>query len=166
MAIIIAFPLMVILVVLQTSLVSRFPLLQGTPDLVLIAIIAWAVQNKVQTAWQWSIIGGLMVEVASALPPGVPLIGYCLAVAMALWFRRRSWQLPVLAMLVVTFFSTLAFHALAITSLRIIGDPIPVFEALSLITLPSLLLNILLAVPAYAIMGDIARWLYPEALEV
>jgi len=31
-----------------------------------------------------------------------------------------------------------------------------------LITLPSLLLNLLLAVPLYVVMRDLAHWVYPE----
>jgi hypothetical protein len=34
------------------------------------------------------------------------------------------------------------------------------------ITLPSLILNLLLAIPAYALFTDLAKWLYPEPLEV
>ena len=66
MAVLIAIPIMGVLAILQSSLVSRLPLLQGTPDLVMLAIIAWALQKRVQTAWQWSIIGGLVVSFYSA----------------------------------------------------------------------------------------------------
>jgi hypothetical protein len=38
-------------------------------------------------------------------------------------------------------------------------------EVLNQVTLPSLVLNLLLAVPIYAIIGDIADRFYPEELE-
>ena len=166
MATLIAIPILVGLVVLQSSLVNRFPLLQGVPDLVLLTIIAWALQKRVQTAWQWSIIAGLIVSLSTALPFGVPLLGYLLATGMALALRRRVWQVPVLAMFVVTFLGTLVMHAISIGALRVTGSPLPIIETLNLITLPSLLLNLLLAVPAYAMLGDLAKWLYPEELVV
>lgn len=166
MATLLAFPILGVLVVLQTSLVSRVPLLQGTPDLLLLAISAWALQKKVHTAWQWTVVGGIMITLASALPAGVSILGYSLATAFALALRRRVWQAPVLAMFLVVFSGTLVYHAIAILALRLVGNPIPVLDSINLITLPSLLLNLLLAVPAFMLMSDLADWLHPSEIEV
>jgi rod shape-determining protein MreD len=152
--------------VLQSALVSRITLLRGTADLVLLAIIAWALQKRVQTAWRWSIIGGLLVNIGSALPVGVPLIGYGLATGLALMLRRRVWQAPILAMFIATFFGTLIVQGISLAALRITGHPIPILDAFNLVILPGVLLNLLLAVPAYAMIGDLANWLYPEEIEV
>ena len=100
----IAIPILGILVIVQSSIFSRIPLIQGTPDLVLLAILAWALQKKVDTAWQWCIIGSLMVTLVSALPLGAVFVGYGIATAIALALRRRIWQIPLLAMFIVTFF--------------------------------------------------------------
>jgi hypothetical protein len=35
-----------------------------------------------------------------------------------------------------------------------------------LIILPSLLLNIILAAPVYAVIKDLAEWIYPEEIKV
>jgi len=166
MATLIAFPILAGLMILQSGIVSRIPLLHGTPDLILLVIIAWALQKKVQNAWQWSIIAGLLYNLVSALPIGVSLVGYGLATGLALAFRRRVWQAPILAMLVTTFLGTLVFLSVSYFSLRLLGDPIPLGPALNLIVVPSVLLNLVLAAPAYALMGDLARWLYPEEIEV
>jgi uncharacterized PurR-regulated membrane protein YhhQ (DUF165 family) len=80
--------------------------------------------------------------------------------------KRRVWQAPVIAMILSVFVGTLVFHLIALVALRFIGNPMNWFEAMNLVTLPSLLLNIILAIPAYAVMGELADWLYPEELEV
>jgi hypothetical protein len=69
-------------------------------------------------------------------------------------------------MLVAVFMGTIIVHGLSYLALRFTGNPIPLLSALNLITLPSLLLNLLVAIPAYALIGDLAEWLYPEELEV
>jgi rod shape-determining protein MreD len=166
MATFIALPILGILLILQSAIVSRIPLLHGTADLVLLAIIAWALQKRVATAWQWSIIGGLLVTIVSALPLGAALIGYPLAVTFALILRQRVWQVPILAMFISTFVGTLVMHIISLVALRLVGTTLPLREALNLITLPSVLLNLLLAIPVYALIGDLANWLYPEELEV
>jgi rod shape-determining protein MreD len=162
----IALPLLGALMVLQSALFSRITLLRGTTDLVLLAIVAWALQKRVQTAWRWSIIGGLLMSMVSALPLGAPLIGYGLATGLALMLRRRVWQAPILAMFAATFFGTLAGQGISLASLRITGHPIPILDAFNLVILPGVLLNLLFAVPAYAMIGDLANWLYPEEIEV
>jgi rod shape-determining protein MreD len=166
MSIVIAVPILSILLIIQSAVLSRIPLLNGTSDLVLLAVIAWALQKRVQTAWHWGIIGGLLVGFVSALPLGVPLAGYLLAVGLALVLRQRVWQVPLLAMFVATFCGTLMFHLIALVALRLAGTPMPLLETLNLITLPSVLLNLILAIPFYALLGDLAKWLYPEELEM
>jgi len=165
MALWISIPIFTLLMILQSSLFSRIPLLYGTMDLFLLVLVAWALQKRVQTAWQWSIIAGLIFNLVSALPLGIPLIGYGLSTGVALALRRQVWQLPLLAMFITIFFGTLITHSVSVIALRLAGHPIPVFEAFNLITLPSLLLNLLLAAPAYALMSDLAARLYPEPLE-
>lgn len=166
MAVLVAFPILIGLMIVQTAILAQFPLLHGTADLLLLAVLAWALQKRVQTAWQWSIIAGLLMMVVSALPVGAALVGYLLATALALLLRQRVWQVPVLAMLIATFFGTLITQTVDYLALRLAGAPLPVLESLNLVTLPSVLLNLLLAVPAYALLSDLAGWLYPEELEV
>jgi len=161
----IAIPVLGGLMILQTSLLSRFPLLEGTSDLVMLAVIAWALQKRVQTAWQWCIIGGLIFSLVSALPVGAALLAYSLITILALVLRRHVWQAPLLAMLVTTFLGTIIMHAVSLVAVLISGTSLPLGEVINLITLPSLLLNLLLAIPVYAIINDLAKWLYPEELE-
>ncbi len=166
MAIVIAVPILSVLLIIQSAVLSRMPLLNGTTDLVLLAVIAWALQKRVQTAWHWGIIAGLLVGFVSALPLGVSLAGYLLAVGLALVLRQRVWQVPILAMFVATFFGTVISHLIALVALRLTGTQMPLLESLNLITLPSVLLNLLLAIPFYALLSDLAKWLYPEELEM
>jgi rod shape-determining protein MreD len=166
LAVLISLPILASLLVAQSAVISRIPLLHGTADLLLLAVIAWALQKRVQSAWHWGIIAGLMVSIVSALPLGVPLLTYPSAVGLALVLRKRVWQVPILAMFVTTFFSTLLTHALAMIVLRLFGNPLPWIEAFNLITLPSIILNLLFAIPAYALLGDLANFLYPEELAV
>jgi rod shape-determining protein MreD len=166
MAVLIAFPILAGLVVLQSAVLSQFPLLHGTTDLVFLALAAWASQKRVRSAWLWGVIGGIMMGYVSAIPLGVILAGYLLSIALAVLLKQRVWQSPLLAMLIVVFFGTLIIHLLSIAALRIVQAPLSLAEAINLVTLPSVLLNLLLAIPFYALFSDLAKWLYPEELEI
>ncbi len=154
-----------ILAILQSTIVSTIPLLKGTADLFLLFIVAWALQDRVETAWQWCLIGGLLASLYSGLPFGVFILGYLLAVGIARLLKRRIWKAPFLAMLAATFLSTVIVQVISLVSRLVTGANIPIMDALNLILLPSLLLNLILAIPVFSIMHDMASWLYPEELE-
>ncbi len=165
MSTILALPVMVVLVMVQSVIVSRLPLLNGTADLVLLVLIAWAIQEKVTTAWQWTLIGGLLVSLVSAMPYFSPLVSYLAAIAFTRLMQHRIWQTPVLAMFVATVFGTLFQHILYIAVLFVTGTSLPIRESLTLVTLPSMLLNLILSIPVYALVTDIARWVYPAEVQ-
>ena len=166
MAIWISIPILSSLVLLQSVVVSRTKLLHGTADLVMLAIIAWALQKRVKSAWHWAVVGGFLVGMVSTLPMIVPVISSILIVAVALLLKQRVWQVEILAMFVTTFIGTLLVHSISIVSLMITGTTLPFLEVVSSITVPSLLLNLLIAAPAYFLLRDLAKGLYPEPIEV
>ena len=152
--------------ILQSAIVTQVPLLHGSADLILLALIAWGVQPRVTTSWHWTIIGAFLLSIVTALPLISVLFSYILVTGLTLLLRNRIWQWPLLVMLTVTFLGTLITHLLTIATLRITGTNIPLAASFNLITLPSALLNLLLAVPMYALIGDLASWVYPEEIEI
>ena len=166
MALLIAIPVLGGLLMVQSAIVSRIPVLHGTADLLMLAVLGWTLQKRVETGLQWGLIGGLLMTVYSDLPVGVALVAYLLVAGLGTLLRYRKWQAPLLAMLVAVFSGTIIVHGLSYLALRFIGNPIPLLSAFNLITLPSLLINLVVAIPAFALIGDLAEWLYPEELEV
>lgn len=157
----IAIPVLALAVMLQTAVISRISLLSGAADLVLLILVAWALQEQVESAWHWAMVAGLLVAFVSALPPIVPLIGYLVAVALARFVLRQIWQSPMLALFSVTFFSTLVYHLVTYLALLIVGASLPFGDVLALILLPSVFLNFLLAIPVHSLVRDLALWIYP-----
>lgn len=158
----IALPIIVLGVMLQSAVISRVYLLSGIADLPLVMLAAWALQEEVDSAWHWAAATGLLVGFVSGIWWVVPLVGYLTVVALARVFQRRVWQAPLLAMFSITFLGTILVSALSFGVLRFTDVPLPLGDVLGLLTLPSVLLNMLLAIPVYAVMRDLARWLYPS----
>ena len=90
-----------LLAVLQGTIVSAMPLLKGTADLFLLFIVAWALQDRVESAWQWCLIGGVLASIYSGLPFGVFILAYLICVGVARLIKRYIWKAPFLAMLEV-----------------------------------------------------------------
>ena len=164
-AILFGIPFLTFMVVLQTTIISRLPLLHGTADLILLIILAWALVDRSDNAWIWSIVAGLMVGFVSALPFFVPIVVYLIMTGLTRLLQKFVWQTPILAMFLASFVGTFLIQGLTLLSLTFMGDTLPIRESLSLVTLPSALLNILLAVPVYALVREIAGWLSPIEME-
>ena len=108
-----------------------------------------------------------MVGFVSAVPMVIPLIGYLIVTAIARLLRRQVvWQTPILSMFLVTFLGSIISQGLVMGALIFNGTPLPLLDSLNLVILPGTLLNLLLALPVYAVISDLAQWVYPEEVEV
>jgi hypothetical protein len=157
----VAIPVILLTVILQSAVISRVYLLSGIADLPLVMLAAWALQDGVDSAWHWAIATGLLVGFVSGISWVVPIGGYVAVVVLAYLFQRRVWQAPLLAMFSITFIGTIMMSLLSLGVLRFSGVDLPLNEVLGLLMLPGVLLNMLLAIPVYAVMRDLARWVYP-----
>jgi hypothetical protein len=166
MALLVSIPILGGLAIIQSAILSSMPLLLGTMDIILVVLLAWALQDRVQTAWQWSLVGGGIMTLLSGLPIGVYFAGYLGATFLAGYIRRRIWKWPFLGMLTATFIGTLLVLVASWFARWLTGVYIPIGNAVILIVLPSLLLNLLITVPVFFVMKDLALRLYPREIEV
>lgn len=157
----IAFPLLAFAILLQSSVISQVKLISGYADLMLIILAAWALQDRVDSAWHWAALTCIFTGFVSNLPWLVLILGYFAIVYLAQALQKRVWQAPLLAMFSVTFAGTIVMHLISFIVLRLSGIPYVLGDVIGLITLPSLLLNMLFAIPVYTFIRDLARWVYP-----
>jgi rod shape-determining protein MreD len=157
-----AFPLLALAIILQSSVISQVKLLSGYADLPFIMIAAWALQERVKSAWHWAVLACAMLAFVSKMPWPVLAIGYLSIVIMAQTLQKRVWQAPLLAMFSVTFVGTFFMNILSYVVLQILGTTFSFGDVMGLIALPSLLLNMLFSIPVYTFMRDLARWVYPS----
>src|SRR5512147_778655 len=129
---IVAVPVILLSVILQSAIISRVYLLSGIADLPLVMLAAWALQEEVDSAWHWAAATGLLVGFVSGIPWVVPLLGYVIVVILAQIFQRRVWQAPLLAMFSITFLGTIIISVLSLIVLRFEGVPLPVSDVFGL----------------------------------
>lgn len=157
----VAFPLLALVVIVQSAVISQMTLLAGYADLMLVVLAAWALKVDAPSAWVWAVLGGSMVSFVSGMPWPIPLSGYLLVVLIAQLFKQRVWQAPLLAMFSVIFLGTLSMDTITLLLLNLLGTPIPLGNSLGLIVLPRVLLNLLFSIPVYAVIRDLAQWVSP-----
>lgn len=161
MGTLLAFPIIFILMVLQTTLFSQVTLLHGCVDLVLLWLAAWSLQKQVTSTWVWTFFAAISVAFITAVPWYVPVISYLFVTLFAKWVNKRVWQSPLLMMFLVTIVSSIVSNGLSYIALAVSGVSIPLKTGLVQVMIPSVLINLLLALPVFAIARDTAQWVYP-----
>jgi hypothetical protein len=160
-ALLTAVPVLLLTFMIQIAIVSRMVLLSGNGDIILLVLAAWALQERARGAWVWGAAASLMAGLVSGIPWYIYLAAYISVVLIARLLIHRIWQAPLLAMFTVTLIGTMGLLMMTYIWQTLFEAPLPFSEVFLQIVLPSVLLNLLLAIPVHALVKDLANRLYP-----
>lgn len=150
---------------LQLSIFSQWKILSGSVDLLLLFVVAWCLHDRSKYLWVLVLVMAGITSLVSALPVYIPFIVYLAIYLVIRQFHKRVFQTPLLGMLIVTFAASLLQTALTIGTIFIQRVDIDFNAALVEVALPSLLLNMLLAIPIHAIVRELAFLAFPKGVE-
>lgn len=151
--------------VLQMSVFSQWKILSGSADIILLFVVAWCLQDRNKQLWLLVLIMAGIAGTISALPAYIPIIVYLIVFRASRLFQARLMQSPLLSMIVLTFAATLLQILLNIAYLFVIRVDLNFSDAMVEVALPSVLLNMLLAIPVHAIVREIAIYAFPKGVE-
>jgi rod shape-determining protein MreD len=166
MAYLIGIPLLAFLAMLQSTMFADFGFYDGRPDLVLLAVTGWALAGEAEQAMLWGFIGGLFLDVLSALPVGTSSIALILVAYLVSLYSRRIWEVNLLMPLGVTLIASLLFHSILLLALLLFGRQLQLEYAFVRVILPSTFINLLLTLPVSQGLAGIQRRIYPPEVEV
>lgn len=161
MTYIIGVPIITLLAILQISLVSHLRLLEGRPDLVLLAVVAWALMGRGNEAMVLGFVGGLLLDAFSAVPLGVSSAALVAVAAIASYSEGQFWGINPIMQLAAVLVGSAVYYATIILTLVALGQPIDLQVALGRIVLPSLFVNLLLALPTVQLAEGLHGILHP-----
>jgi rod shape-determining protein MreD len=149
-------PLLVVVAILQTSVVSHLTLWGVFADLPLLVVVAWSLLRGAREGVVWGFVGGLAVDLLSGAPFGAATlslmaVGFLSGLGEATVFRTHV-ALP----LITVFLATILYDLLFLLVVQISGQTVIWWSSLFRIVLPSAALNALLT----PIVFWVIRWLY------
>jgi rod shape-determining protein MreD len=142
-------------VVLQSSIVSTIEIRGGTPDLVLVTLVAIALLRGAIWGAAAGFAAGLLLDTASLARLGetsllLTVAGYWIGRYGETTGRDRT-HAPVLSVAVVT-----VLYAVGALALHVmLGDPVDAGTVLVGALIPGIVLNLLLTFPVYALVRRI-----------
>lgn len=162
MSIIIGIPILILLVIIQSTIVSRLNLSYGSADIVMLVLIALGLQTGTKRTILWFAFGGLLLSIISAVPLMYPLIPYLMIGLILEYIRRRVWKIPLLMMIIISFVGTLIYTSISYLIINFSQVPLPLNTSIVSVFLPSAALNVALGIPIYLIVSDWSSWLNPK----
>lgn len=158
----------IIAVMLQVSIFSRFQILSGKLDLLLLMVIAWALQPEISVTdiVLFSILTGLIIGFISAEPIWILVSVYLMSALFSNYLKNRFVQIPILLMfmsgLIFTFFHLL----ISLLVFQLSGAIIDLRTGLEIVIMPSLILCVIAALPVYLLVGELRRLTFPSLEEI
>jgi rod shape-determining protein MreD len=147
----VAFPVVALLAVLQTSLVPRITLGAARPQLVMTWIVCWAVVRGRGEAMSWAIFGGLLLDLLSQMPPGAHLLAMTAVTFLADLGHKVMTGSTALFALAAVFAASLAYGMILVGVLALTGHSVQVADTVILNLLPGAVFNLAVLVPVFLV---------------
>jgi rod shape-determining protein MreD len=148
-------PLLAFFAVLQSTLFQSVSFINGGFDFVLVIVLAWNLARREIDAPIWGFVGGLFADILSGGTLGAATFAVTVVALLVAITEGNFFKANAITAMLVTVIGTIWYHLLYLFIISLNGHIVQWADAITLITLPSALLNLILIVPAYYT----ARWL-------
>jgi len=147
----IAVPLLAVVSLLQTTVFRQILLLDGSLDLLLLAVLCWSLLRP-EEGMIWAVLAGCFSDIFSGGPFGITSIAYLLtSFCISQLHGRLRTHSPIVVM-AIALFGTILSHLAVIVLLALFGRILEFEYVLPYVTLPTAFLNTLCAVPVYLLL--------------
>jgi rod shape-determining protein MreD len=160
-------PLFCAAVLLQAAVLSHMRVFGGQPDLIVVIVLAWSVLDRGLEGMVWAFFGGFILDLLSGAPLGISAlalipIAYVVGLTEAQVYRNNI-GLPIL----MTVLGAAVYHILYLVLLRFFGGvALPWSSALIYVTLPSVMFDVILIVPALRLLDRLYARLHPRQIKI
>lgn len=162
----IGIPTLAVLGVIQATVFAQVRVLDGAPDMILLAVVGWAITGHPRQAMNLGFIGGIFLDLMSGLPMGVSSLPLILSAYVVSIGEGRFWEVHFLMPLGAILAASIVYHGAGLGVLFALGRPPELTYALSRVVLPSVVLNILLTLPIAQIAQGLEARLYPPEVGI
>jgi hypothetical protein len=155
-------PVLLVLLSIQITISSKFQLLDGFADIILVWLTAWVIQSRVKNSWIWVALAIIMVAIVSAVPWYAILSGYSIIFILGYLMKKRLWQSPLLSFFVVLILGSVINYLIYYLVLMFTGTNISWIDAVQRVIIPSTIINLIIAFPIYLIARDFSSAIFTE----
>ena len=162
MATYIGIPILLLAAVINATIMPELRLGNGTADLVFLLVMSWALLADVRDAMLWAVIGGMLQDVLSIAPLGTSALGLVIVAFAADAVFGTVSRGNLIVPLVVAGVGTFVYQMITLLLLRMLGlSAVGLGQGLVYVMVPSTIMNVLLILPVFRLMGAVHRRAFP-----
>ncbi len=130
---------------------------RGNLSLVMLLVLAWSIRSELGGAFVWALVGGIAIDLFSILPLGTSSAALLIIVYMVNGFSRQLYRMRIIWLLAVTLLATLFFQFFIYVALLILGYRYDIVMLARLVTIPTLIYNLVAILPVYVLVRLLQR---------
>lgn len=153
----IAFPLLALIVALQSSVIPQVRVAGVQPDLVFLIVVLWSANAELEEGVFWAFVGGIMQDLLSITPIGTSTIAMLGAVFAVNLISRQLYRVNLILVMGIITIGTVVYHFVIQFVLTLNGLGLSFFEILTQIVAPTLVYNLVLVIPIYVFLRRIQK---------
>lgn len=153
--------------VIQSAVLSHLRVFGGQPDLIVIIVLAWATLDRDIEGMVWAFVGGMFLDLISGTPMGISSLALVPIAFVVGLTEAQVYRNNVFLPIVLTAGGAVAYHIAYLVLMRIFSDTVlPWSEALWYVTLPSVMFDVILVIPALSVLGRLYTRLHPRQVSI
>lgn len=150
-------PILAFAAILQATLLPQISLTGGGPDLVFLLVLSWAIDTDLIKGVTWAFVGGIMLDLMSAMPLGTSSIPLLVLVFAISGIGGQIYRLGLGLLLSMAVGGTLFQQITLMTLSMLLGYSVNWSQELTSIVIPTMFYNLILIVPTYWLVRSIQR---------
>ena len=136
---------------------------RGQLSLVMLLVLAWSIRSDLLSGFVWALVGGVLLDLYSATPIGTSSAALMIIVYAANGAAQKLYRMRIVTLLAMTLFATLFLQAYTYFAILLLGLSYDILMVIRLVFIPTIIYNLVGALPIYAIVRLIQRRLRVHA---
>ncbi len=136
---------------------------RGQFSLVMLLVLAWSIRSDLVSGFVWALVGGILLDLYSAIPIGTSSAALMIIVYAANGAAQQLYRMRIVTLLAMTLLATLFFQVYTYCALLLLGLSYDILMVIRLVFIPTIIYNLVGALPTYAIVRLIQRRLRVNA---
>lgn len=158
----IGIPVLLLVAVFDTTLMTLLWLWGGGPNLMLMVIVSWALLVDLREALPWAVMGGIFRDLLSEVPTGASALAFVvLVIAIDTYLPKLTWRNIIIPMLTIAV-ATVGYIIYTYVMLIIVGWPVPDINVITYVILPSTIENMLVGLVVFRVIGGMLAFVRPS----
>ena len=153
MTIYLVVPLLAVVTLLQSTLVSHFRIWGVFADLPLLIVVSWGVLRGPREGLIWGFVAGLMLDIFSGAPFGAATFGLMAVGLLSGLGKSTVFQSRIVLPMLAVLLATVIYDIIFLIVVWISGYPVAWLDSLFRLVLPSAVLNTVLTPVIIVIMA-------------